>query len=219
MRIFNRNPKGRNCLVKVFVTDIASLADPSENLALIDRLPTYRKEKILSLKKEADRKQSLGAGLLLRYALNKHGFSDADVFVGDNGKPICPGVGFNLSHSFDKILCAVGQGDLGCDVEKIRHAPRRRIRRFFSLPELEYLSCTSEWDRTFFQLWTAKESYLKMTGEGLRKAPTSFSVLAKDVSLPCIFQKFEDDGYIFSVCAMEEIENRLIYVSDDELFT
>jgi 4'-phosphopantetheinyl transferase len=79
---------------------------------------------------------------------------------------------FNISHSRDWIVCAVGAGfELGVDVEYC-HPDRDMLRlakRFFSPPEfaaLRALSAEQCIDR-FYDYWTLKEAWLKATGLGI----------------------------------------------------
>ncbi len=82
---------------------------------------------------------------------------------------------FNLSHSGNLVLYAICKNSsIGIDVEYLRPLQNleKIARRFFSLSESNYLQQLSPKDRqvAFFQLWTAKEAYLKATGEGLSDA-------------------------------------------------
>ena len=56
-----------------------------------------------------------------------------------------------------------------------------------------------------------KESYLKMTGEGLRTALNSFRVFPDILKIsregnmqPCLMKEYKYSGYQITVCAMEE---------------
>lgn len=79
---------------------------------------------------------------------------------------------FNLSHSRDWIVCAVGAGfELGVDVEYC-HPDRdvlRVAKRFFSPEEFAALStlCAEQCIDRFYDYWTLKESWLKATGLGI----------------------------------------------------
>ena len=66
-------------------------------------------------------------------------------------------------------------------------------------------------NREFFRIWTMKESYLKMTGEGLRTALNSFRVFPDILKIsregnmqPCLMKEYKYSGYQITVCAMEE---------------
>jgi 4'-phosphopantetheinyl transferase len=98
---------------------------------------------------------------------------------GAHGKPQIEGPRFNISHSGGLALIALGQAEVGVDVE----LPRRRrtddiARRFFSPGEKERLFALDDEPRyeAFFRLWTCKEAFLKATGEGLSRSLRSYEV-------------------------------------------
>ena len=100
----------------------------------------------------------------------RHGFSVENVTIGMTGKPECEGVFFNLSHSGDMVLCAICDMPVGCDIEKVADAPLEIADRYFSEKERQYIDSSQslpEISRRFFRIWTMKESYVKMTGEGM----------------------------------------------------
>lgn len=79
---------------------------------------------------------------------------------------------FNVSHSHNLALYGFNyQKIIGVDLEYIKDNInyKQLATRFFTTQELELISCTrTEAQKTrFFQLWTAKEAYLKATGDGL----------------------------------------------------
>ena len=170
-------------------------------------LPTERRKKILSCKQKQKRLQCLGAGLLLNKVLSRYGISSELVYVDSNGKPIVDGIYFNLSHSGDLVICAVSEKTVGCDIEKIKDAPKQVAERSFSEEEREHLKTYSgyEYNREFFRIWTRKESYLKMTGAGLRVPLNMLEI--KD----CYMQEYEIPGYQISVCAQENEFAELVW--------
>ena len=79
---------------------------------------------------------------------------------------------FNVSHSRDLALIGVTiKRDVGVDIEYVRDdlADDQVARRYFSKDEIAaYLSLPkSIRAKTFFAIWTRKESYIKARGEGL----------------------------------------------------
>jgi 4'-phosphopantetheinyl transferase len=92
------------------------------------------------------------------------------------GKPYLSGdlegrLFFNLSHSGDWGLCAVMlEREVGVDLEKINHqlAFEPLAKRFFSPEENTWMSFFQEGRRrrSFFRMWTRKESWLKGKGRG-----------------------------------------------------
>ena len=86
---------------------------------------------------------------------------------------------FNLSHSGGRALIGLSRVEVGADVE---HLKKRRTddiaRRFFVRGEQERLFAlgAGERERAFFRLWTCKEAFLKVTGEGLSRSTRSYEV-------------------------------------------
>lgn len=103
-----------------------------------------------------------------------------------HGKPFfreAPQLHFNISHSGGLWACAFADSPVGVDVQ--RHCPIRReaiARRFFCPEEVDWLRRTQY--AAFFDLWTAKESYLKYTGQGLRAGLRSVCLVERGL-FPC----------------------------------
>ncbi len=100
----------------------------------------------------------------------------------EKGKPFIVrnnGVHFNVSHSGEWVAVAFGDSDVGIDIEKIRRVDYRIAERYFSAGEKEQLNRLVGDDKLhfFFELWTMKESYLKLLGKGLTKSLGSFTVI------------------------------------------
>ena len=89
---------------------------------------------------------------------------------------------FNLSHSDNIALCALGRGAaLGVDVER-RRAIKDALEigaRHFGPHEFAWVQGGAEHEliARFFTVWTRKEAFIKATGEGLSRALESFDVL------------------------------------------
>ncbi len=94
---------------------------------------------------------------------------------GEWGKPevLDLSLGFNLSHSYNCALIAVGTKSIGVDIESICMAEKNTIEiaDFFCNPsERRSLSRVSGIKRfhQLFQIWVRKEAYFKAVGLGLR---------------------------------------------------
>ena len=95
---------------------------------------------------------------------------------GDRGKPFLAGslrdsrLQFNVSHSQEYALLGFTLNRLiGVDIEHLRPMPdaEQIARRFFTATELGLIQNATAKNKRFFQLWTAKEAYLKAIGTGL----------------------------------------------------
>ena len=186
-------------MVYVYVTDISTLPEPLENAQVMEGLPIERQKKILNTKQKQKRLQSLGAGLLLNDVLHRHGISAGTLKTDENGKPTVDGLCFNLSHSGNYVVCAVNDRPVGCDIERIKEAPKQVEKRAFSPEERAYLKQLSgdAYNREFFRIWTKKESYLKMKGFGIRVPLQTLEITE------CYFKEYDIHGYQVTVCAEE----------------
>lgn len=201
-------------MVHVYIANVMHLSDPQGCPALLEGLPEERKKKILRLRRERDRKQSLGAGLLLKQVMKRHGIDDAEITYGIHGKPEIKGIHFNLSHSHDYVVCAVGNKAVGCDIEKIEKIRERVAERFFTKNEVLYLNSFEDELKVqeFYRIWTMKESYLKMTGEGmslpLERLEFAFDdevkVYRDKLRCSCFIKEYELLGYKLTVCSEDE---------------
>ena len=168
---------------------------------LVNTLDTTRQQKIEKLKQPDKKKQTLGAGLLLKFVLEDRGFRVEKVQIGPHGKPEIEGMCFNLSHSGDVAICVVSDLPVGCDIEKIRQMPE----------------CFGE---DFFRVWTMKESYGKMTGEGLNipknvlevRLGNGPKIFRNGIEQECVFKEYDIPGYQVYVCAQEAVFSDLAWV-------
>lgn len=122
-----------------------------------------------SLKQETERKAVASlAGLYLAARAGARG----ELFYDENGRPFLKGEGIDLSitHADGYVLCAVGDGRIGLDAERFDRADtlsaKRLSERWFTESErTAYLQAPT--GMRFLELWTRKESAVKMSGEGL----------------------------------------------------
>ena len=200
-------------MVHVYLTDVSELPDPLEYPKCMEGLSQERKEKILKYRQLKDRKQSLGAGLLLLKVLGEHNRTLDEIYYIENGKPALDGVCFNLSHSEDLVVCAVSEKPVGIDIEKIRNVKENLADRYFTDSEKAYLLQFEGTARNeeFIRLWTMKESYMKYTGEGMRLALNRFEFkvdqevqIYRDGELcDCSIKEYKVLDYKLTVCAEE----------------
>lgn len=148
--------------------DTALLPDPREG-GLFSGLPKARLEKAVRLFSLEKRKESAGAGLLLARILPRFLASAEEVFADERGKLLHPRLFLSLSHGGGMAVLAVGDRPVGCDVEKFSRVREGVLRRFLKEERAFVEEAAGERARegAFYRIWTGKESYLKLTGEGL----------------------------------------------------
>lgn len=196
-------------MVYLYAADVSSLADPWEHPELMEGLPLERQEKIQKCQQKDKRKQSFGAGLLIQHALEQHGVQAEEMIS-------------NISHSGNLVICALSEKAVGCDTEYLRKAPDGVAEHFFCESEKVYLNQFQgkAYDRQFFRLWTMKESYMKMTREGMKLPLYQFEVVVgekitiiRDGKVqPCSIKEYDVADYLVTVCAESDAFAELVWV-------
>lgn len=214
--------------------------------ALLPLVCAERRDYAAKYKQSADKIRSLGVAALLGIALKREGYIDAlpvSLTHDEKQKPVLSDMVditnnpkdalkeqvdikskhpyFSLSHAGDYVAVAIDSCPIGIDIERNRPYRASLAKRYFSKEEQEL-------PLSFTQIWTLKESFLKVTGMGLQLGLDSFSVcldpkwaegsdhLCKTKETRFSYrQDFDEnayagllldapDGYAFSVCAMDK---------------
>ncbi|WP_286083225.1 4'-phosphopantetheinyl transferase family protein [Parablautia intestinalis] len=174
--------------VKAYILDVAGLLGEREEEKerfryLCSILSEDRQQKIERFRYAQGKALSLGAGLLLDYGLRQYGIREreARLVYGENEKPYLrdyPGIFFNLSHSGSMAMAVFADKEVGCDVEQIGNPDFRVARRFFAEGERKLLEKAEDKEarELFYRFWVLKESFLKVTGEGIRMPLNDFCI-------------------------------------------
>lgn len=186
--------------MKVYVNDHINLLDLQNALLSVS---AQRREQALRFKHEMGQRLSLAAYLLLKQALHEQeGISENPVFgYEEHGKPFIlghPELYFSLSHCKEAAVCVLSRRPVGIDVESLGRYRDSVARYAMNVDELKQISRADDREAAFVRLWTMKESYLKMTGEGINDR-------MKDVLVGVpqgIFNTVErlEKNYIYTVC-------------------
>lgn len=188
-------------------------------------LDAHREEKARRLKAGSARNLSVGAGLLLQLAageaggeypsclevsevlrrLEERGGPTELVYrYGAGGKPDFAdrALHFNLSHSGQYVCCVLDEAEVGVDIQQMRIIKSRNLveRRFSAGERAALEACENEVQRTqlFYRIWVRKESYAKLTGEGIAAvAGLDTGELEQRV---CWQEYTLPEGYCMAVC-------------------
>jgi 4'-phosphopantetheinyl transferase len=168
-----------------------------------------------------DKIRTLIGEILIRKIITEQlGIRNDEIVFAKNsyGKPYlqnCRQFYFNISHSEDFMACAIDNQPVGIDVEQVKHIDdyRRIAERYFTESELAYITKTGcDNLGRFYEIWTAKESYIKCRGKGLSIPLKSFSIeinrgniqaILDDEQNQFLFKQLAvDTGYKITVCSL-----------------
>ena len=205
---------------RIYTADTAVLSDSGLYRRLYEGAPQPRRDKIDRFRFPKDKRLSLGAWALLDYALREAGVSERTLEYNENGKPRLArrsDIHFNLSHSGTRVMCAVSDSEIGCDVEQMTASVPDIAGSCFCPEECAAIErCRDEESRRamFFRYWTLKESFCKAVGLGLALPLSSFCITIRggDITVrqnadkrQFFFRSFPHDGeYQYAVCSAEK---------------
>ena len=138
---------------------------------ILKRMPSLRLQKLARLRRKEDRQRSICAELALQAAFALAGLAPLNYTIGSNGRPELPGsLDLSISHAGEYGAAVLAPMPVGLDLEEKGRSLARIRKRICSREELGVT------DGELVRLWTAKEAYLKLTGEGLRMSMTRLSL-------------------------------------------
>ncbi len=168
---------------------------PGRMMEFLDALGEEERKRASRFQFECDRGRYVAAHGQLRKILSRYVGEEPDALrfrLGICGKPalIDSRILFNLSHSRDLAMCAISSCiPVGIDLEYIREGIHvlEISEEFFAPGEFSRIVALRgrEQSEQFFRIWTAKEAYLKATGEGLSRAADSFELNFDEYGSPC----------------------------------
>ncbi len=191
-------------MIHILFADISLVDSEIYNAlyALTDAQRQLRADRYLQF---VDKVRCVAAGALLRYAVKRSlGLDTFETGADSNGKPFvigAPDFHFNLSHAGKWVVIACADTPVGIDVEQVdaNKAISSIAGRFYSPDEQDYVLDSPE---RFFEVWTAKESYIKYVGTGLKMGLDSFSVFTAEGV--CFSPIPLEPQYRMTLCAKEK---------------
>lgn len=159
------------------------------------------------------------------------------------GKPFLPqfpDLHLSVSHSGEWFVCAISNQPVGIDLQEhtlLRGETQEQAltryckiaRRFFHPLEADFIEADPK--NRFFPVWTAKESYVKYTGQGMDEYYDAFCVLDRSVEtapqLPTETSWQAEqvsflripfaDGYTFCICTPDPCNHHWVYPEDSPI--
>lgn len=124
---------------------------------------------------------------------------------------------FSVSHSGAYLVCAVSACGIGVDLQQTVLPKNRVAERFFHPEEAEYVKKGGQ--EAFFEVWTAKESYVKYTGRGIDGGFSHFSTvengrLRRQLNGAYLQPVALADGYRMCLCTSRPTSVRVIFVEE-----
>ena len=210
----------------------------TENVDLYEMLETYkdlissqRMKKIIRLAHMSDKKLSFGAELALCFALRSFSlpYAPPAYHYDEWGKPYLGEANtekdkdegeelyINLSHSGSLAVCVAAEFPVAIDVLETDYYIAGSFRRkIITAQDKE-----PEDHRELLSLWTKKESYVKLTGKGLRTSLLSFSINGETATShiggsSAFISSREIDGYFISLASYEKTDAEYFFFSEED---
>lgn len=207
-------------MVELYAIDISHTVTVEQLKKYLSLVSAEKRQRLSEFHFEEDMKRSLYGELLVRHlACQKLNIKNCQISFETNiyGKPSIksfPHFYFNISHASKQVVCAIDNAPVGVDIEEIKPIGLDIAKRFFTENEYTLITEEPEEQQTlkFYQIWTAKESYIKFIGTGLSTPLNSFSVYKTQFNEYRITENnkvrikmiFDIEGYVLSVCYVEK---------------
>ena len=170
--------------MEIYFYNIHMLGAPGQAAAAEQRLKTAgwndRIAAAARFRMEADKRRCLCAGLALLDALEERGIRPSALLKTQDGKPFLekdPELHFNLSHSGNYAVCAVSEQEVGIDIQVIQEPKDSLLKYCCTEQEVKRIRESVSPAAAFTAVWSWKEAFMKMTGQGLRIPPKEIEVL------------------------------------------
>ena len=199
-------------ILKIYTCFLENPLEEDARQRFIKLLPEDRQAKIKAKKNTIAADESLIGEILARYALSNEllkPLKEIEIRHTEKGMPYIEGDLFfiSITHSHGFVACAVSDSPVGIDAEKLRYFSEGVARRMFNENEHSFIESSDDKTRSFYMIWTLKESYLKAIGTGISFPMKNLEFTVKDGSISfnldnnAKFRVIESiDGYILSVC-------------------
>lgn len=204
-------------MFEIYAVNIKDIKDERMLDNFFQHMSAEKIQRMLKFKRYEDRKRGVIGELLIRYLVcGKLGINNNEInFIPNKyGKPFLKdyiGLEYNISHSNELVVCAVGDYEVGIDIEYVKDMDIDAANYVLSTDEKEEYKGISENEKLdyFYSIWTLKESFIKAKGMGLHISMNSFTVNRKLNEVPyCLynnvkyhFKEYNIPEYKLSICS------------------
>ncbi|MGE8556347.1 MAG: 4'-phosphopantetheinyl transferase family protein [Chryseobacterium jejuense] len=179
----------------------------------LNSFPESFRQDILKYRRWQDAQLSLLGRVLLQLGLKSHYHIDeVQIIRSPDNKPYLKDhpLHFNISHSKELVVCAIGEFPIGIDVEFIDDKINYLDFQFqMTRHEFDKIERSKDQIRDFFLYWTQKESVMKAHGGGMVIPLDSFEIVNDECEIECkkFFTKeiFIDENYQICIASDEKI--------------
>lgn len=198
--------------IHLYILDTAQIAADASVYAPC--ISAARVEQARAFQFDADIRRALGAELCLHHALEKHmpGYCPPPEYRRlPGGKPVLlvENLHISLAHAAERAVCAISDMPVGVDIEHAGRDIDRLASRMLGPDETgDPLS-----------QWVAKESYVKLTGEGLSKGMRSFiasenEILDRTGAPLCKIARINDGDYRLCAASFSPISLTVTHIKN-----
>lgn len=216
--------------LRIYLLDSGKPMPDEEIERLSKPLPCDEQRRILSHRLHQDRQNALLSRLLLQEILQEACPGEVIEIKRDRHRrpflasPTNWRGDFNLAHSVEWIACGIiNAGRVGIDIEKMEPLSLETAKYFLSPEEWKSASSLVGEKQTqyLYEIWTAKEAYLKAIGTGLHDSLRSLTVVKEDdhqaaiknsegLFEPWYLRLYSDiPGYRLAVCASQPLPEKI----------
>lgn len=163
-----------NNTYSLFLNDHIDAITPEQLQGMMASLPLWRRQQALRFRHHQGQVQCTVSFLLLAQGLlQQYGITDIPPFIYNaHGKPSLdgqPNIHFNISHCRQAVAVAISSQPIGIDIESIGRYKPQLAQHVMNDNELQQIAQATDPALAFTRLWTQKEAYLKLTGEGITR--------------------------------------------------
>ena len=209
-------------MIYLFDTEFLDLEDKK----LYNKLPADRIEKVNRLAKENDKKLSLGAGLLLNFAIKDYCVKKGipcpefplNIKTNKHEKPTISNndIQFNLSHSGQYAICVVDEILVGIDIQILRDNKTDISKKVLTERESKLFGTNIE---NAVKVFCIKEAILKKQGVGLSMGLKNIELATENPEgifeskaklIPLEENIYSVEGLNETVFTVNEVENIIV---------